>query len=383
MNGKIIKLLSLVLALVMVFALALTGCKKGAASDDDEDSNTSSQDAGGSVTINEDAQKLLDKYPTKLPDTKTLYFEGMEYVSLIQDQNDYGLYIIEYGYNSDGLVLKLVQTSVATREYLLEEGIIEENTEEAINSWFDSMMEMYKDKSYLAANISVDDKYVVLVQAIEKNDDGVEAYVFNTPISDLVADNLESGFILKTGTKSDYVKEEEDGSNEENPSHTGSHSYPTGVPFPDYSEMFENLGITDEMYEVYASVVNEGNRYLYEYAKSIEGQGIEKYTLFVSGKTLKEFTIEKIISKATLAQLLGKEVSEITEDEIKTIQESMAKSFEGYTVMNLVNGTKISVMAVVTEADNPDNPDYITFNDAISYLLSDGYNAKFGYAEPN
>ncbi len=391
---KAIKLLALILALIMVFALALTGCKDKEVEDDDKKSSSSSGDnsslpAPGAPSVNEESKTLFDKYPATIPDTKNVYFKDMEYVSLVREEEDDGLYIIEYGYKGDE-VLKIVQISVVKREYLIEEKIVAENTDAAINQWYnDEMLSEIMEADFITSELSVQDEYIVITQTITKNDEGVRSDIFDKTLSENVAYDLNDGFILKFGNKSDYVKEEDDDDDDTISSNKkeevdipveggdGDEDQEVGGDVvvkklnPEYEALFTKYGFNEPR------VMGGGNYAIL--AKDSDGEGIELYYYFAD----KEGKIVQAIAFAimTRQEFCDNFNAENKDESIAETCELVARIYDNMGLTSNVDFDEKSVTIQITVEENkPDlELDFIgkKLSDVVADEIADGAVKKF------
>ena len=195
---KTTRLLALILALVMVFALALTGCNKGGSTDDDtkaSSSDSSSTSKPSDPLVNKEYKALFNKYGVQEIDVSS-YFKGMSYVSLGADDNDNGVHVYHYGYSGEELKL-YVDTMIQKRESAASMFNFE-NTDEGLNE-FVAMFEEF-------ATITYDEKYVYLIVVCKKGESNSE-YYYNNTISHHIKTETDRGYVLKYGKIEDFVKQ--------------------------------------------------------------------------------------------------------------------------------------------------------------------------------
>ncbi len=393
-TNRAVKLLALVLALIMVFALALTGCKNKTGSDDDDNSSSSSSSSSAPSTpaTNEESKALFDKYPASIPDTKTEYFKDMEYVSLVREEEDDGLFIIEYGYKGDE-VLKIVQISVIKREYLVEEEIVAENTDAAINQWYnEEMLGEILEADFITSELSVQNEYIVITQAIERNDQGVRSDVFDRTLSENVAYDLDDGFILKFGNKSDYVKEGNDdntsssdkkvetsdkvdipvdGGGDKDQGQGGNGEVIVKNINPEYEALFTKYGFNEPR-------VMAGGKYEI-LAEDSNGEGIELYYYFADkdGKVVQAIAYA-ILTREAFAEQFNVENNDTA---IKGVVDMLPAIYEqfGFEANASYDDNSVLVQMSVTENNTDMDIDFIgkKLSDVVADEIADGAVKKF------
>ena len=247
MFTKTAKILALILALVMVFALAITGCGKKAAEDDEDASSvTSSTSAPSKPAVNEEAKEILDKYTSKLPDSKALWFADMEYVSLITEDEGM-IFLDQYGYEGEE-IKRLVHLVVSSRENLVKLEYIAEDTDEAIEAYFNEIKEDSDGDGaeFVSYYINKDDKNVAFAQIVDKND-RFYSDVFDATLSEVVNETLEYGGVLEFGKKSDYVKEDNTPSDDNSSDDNGNGEVveTTREENPAYAAVFAKYGFSE------------------------------------------------------------------------------------------------------------------------------------------
>ncbi len=244
-NKKTVKLSALILALVMVFALALTGCgKKTVEDDEDTSSQTSSTPAPSKPAINEEATEILDKYEFEIPEAKSKWFSDMEYVSII-NEDDGIVYFEMVGYKGEE-IKRYVSMLAGTRAALVENEYISEDTDEAIEEFFDLLDDEDEGRDFVTFYFDKDDKNFVMARIVERNEE-VNTYIFESSVSDFVAEGLEYGGVLEFGEKSDYVKEDDTSSNDSNDNNSGGGEAVevTREENPAYSAVFAKYGFSE------------------------------------------------------------------------------------------------------------------------------------------
>lgn len=387
-TNKTVKLLSLILALIMVFALALTGCKNKAADDDDDNSSSSSSSstpAPSAPAVNEEAKEILDKYEFELPNAKSLWFSDMEYVSLIEEQDGI-TYFEQIGYDGDN-IKKYVSLIVTTRENLVTVEYIEENTDKAIEDFFAELKAEGEGREYVSYYFDKDDTYVAMAQIVEKNDEYC-AYVFESTVSQFVAESLEYGAVLEFGKKSDYVKEDDD---DDNTNSSNKEEVDTPVDGgddddqdvggmgevvvkeinPEYVALFEKYGFAEPR------VMTGGNYAVL--AEDSDGDGIELYYYFAD----KDGKVVQAIAFAFLTREGFVEEFDIENNDtaINETVDMLPGIYEmlGFEATASYDGTCVLVQMSVTENNTNMDIDFIgkKLSDVVADEIADGAVKKY------
>ncbi len=390
-TNKTVKLLSLILALIMVFALALTGCKDKTSSDDDDkkgssSSGSSSTPAPSAPVVNEEAKEILDKYDFELPNAKSLWFSDMEYVSLIEE-NEGITYFEQIGYDGDN-IKKYVSLIVTTRENLVTVGYIEENSDKALEDFFAELKAEGEGNEYVSYYFNKDDTYVAMAQIVEKNDEYC-AYVFESTVSEFVSEALEYGAVLEFGKKSDYVKEEDDN----NTSDKKEENFENDIPVqggddadqdvggseevvvkeinPEYEALFRKYGFTEPR-------VMAGGKFEI-LAEDSDGDGIELYYYFAN----KDGKIEQAIAFAILTREgFAKQFNIQNNDTaIKGVVDMLPGIYEqlGFEASASYDEDSVLVQMSVTENNTDMDIDFIgkKLADVVADEIADGAVKKF------